>query len=266
MKVALVSLDQIWQDKVSNMQLCEVYIKEATKFGADLVIFPEMTLTGFSMDIEAIAESERTSKTVEKFTRMATKHQINLMFGVVIRADNRARNVLYFVDKKGDIKASYTKIHPFTYAGENKYFISGEKATVVRCNEDNLALTICYDLRFPELYAVLAESSDIMINIANWPARRIDHWQTLLKARAIENQVFMIGVNRTGIDGNGLEYVESSAIYNANGDKLEPYDTFKDMQLFDVDTNWTKMYRKRFNTVADRRIELYQELIKHAER
>lgn len=266
MKIALVSLEQIWQDKVLNIQLCEVYIKEAVEFGADLVIFPEMTLTGFSMDIEAIAESERGSKTVEEFTQMATKYQIDLIFGVVIKANNKARNVLCFVDKKGEVKESYTKIHPFTYAGENKYFISGEKASVVRCNEDNLALTICYDLRFPELYAALAEGSDIMINIANWPARRIDHWQTLLKARAIENQVFMVGVNRTGIDGNGLEYVESSAIYNANGDKLEPYDTFKDMQLFDVDTDWTEMYRKQFNTVADRQTELYKRLTKHAER
>jgi predicted amidohydrolase len=124
----------------------------------------------------------------------------------------------------------------------------------------NLGLTICYDLRFPELYAGLAKESDVLINIANWPKKRVDHWDTLLKARAIENQIFVLGVNRIGIDGNNLEYQESSNVFNANGEKVE-YNSFKDMKIFKIDKNFTTDFKSKFNTTNDRKIKLYKDII-----
>ena len=99
-----------------------------------------------------------------------------------------------------------------------------------------------------------------MINIANWPKNRVDHWATLLKARAIENQVFAVGVNRTGEDENGLEYVESSNVFNANGERLE-FDEYEDMKIYEINTNWTKEFKTKFNTTNDRKIDFYKEIL-----
>jgi len=259
MKTALVSLNQVWEDKEANLSLCEEHIKEASIVKVDLIIFPEMTLTGFSINIEKIAEVE-SSETIIEFQSLAAKYNIAIVFGVVIKDENKALNRSVFVDNNGEILGTYTKIHPFTFAKEDKYFNAGNKLSVVEYQGIKIALTICYDLRFPELYSVLSKQSDMVINIANWPEKRVEHWNTLLKARAIENQTFIVGVNRVGVDGNSLEYEESSNIHNANGDKLI-YDSFQDMKIYNVDGKFTQEYRSKFNTINDRKPQMYKEII-----
>lgn len=106
----------------------------------------------------------------------------------------------------------------------------------------------------------MAIKCDLIINIANWPAKRIEHWNILLKARAIENQIFVAGVNRIGTDGNGLEYVESSNIFNANGEMLE-YKQMDNMKSYKIDKSWTKEFKYKFNTTNDRKIEFYKEIL-----
>jgi len=123
-----------------------------------------------------------------------------------------------------------------------------------------IGLTICYDLRFPELYSAYGKECDLIVNMANWPSKRVGHWNTLLKARAIENQLFIIGVNRTGNDGNNLDYVESSNLYNANGDKLNP-EIFENMKIYKLNENFTIELKNKFNTTNDRKIEFYKEII-----
>lgn len=260
MKIALVSLNQVWEDKKANLNLCEKYIQKASDENVDLIVFPEMTLTAFSTNISLTAEEFENSETIQSFSMLAKQFNIAIVFGVVIQDENKSLNKSLFVDNNGKILSDYTKVHPFSFAGEDKYFNGGNKLSIVNFQGVDFGLTICYDLRFPELYSALGKQTDIIINIANWPAKRIDHWNTLLKARAIENQIFMMGVNRIGVDGNGLEYSESSNVFNANGEKLE-FKQIEDMKIFEVDTNWTKEFKTKFNTTNDRKVEFYKEML-----
>jgi len=260
MIIATVSLNQIWENKKENLLLCEEYINKASNENVDLIIFPEMTLTGFSTNIRLIAEDEEESNTIGKFIELSKLYNIAILFGLVIKENNKTLNRSIFVDNKGAILGKYTKIHPFSFSGEGEYFNAGTELTVISFNDFNIGLTICYDLRFPELYSALSKKSDLVINIANWPKNRVDHWATLLKARAIENQIFVAGVNRTGKDENGLEYIESSNVFNANGQRLE-FDEYEDMKIYEINTNWTKEFKIKFNTINDRKIDFYKEIL-----
>ncbi|HFU75479.1 MAG TPA: carbon-nitrogen family hydrolase [Arcobacter sp.] len=253
MKIALVSLDQIWENKEENLKACEEYCKKASKAKSNLIIFPEMTLTGFSMDTETNGENEKDSLTIRAFGQLAKDFKIAIIFGVTIKEKSKSSNMLYFVNEFGEILEFYQKIHPFSFANEDHYYEAGETLKTVSFFGVKFGLTICYDLRFSNLYQSYTQmGTDCIINIANWPAKRVEHWNTLLKARSIENQQFIIGVNRIGIDGNGLEYVESSNIFNPNGEQVE-YQTIDGnrFKIFDIDFNETKEFRKTFNTVQD---------------
>ena len=260
MKIATVSLNQIWEDKDANLSLCKQYIKKASSENAELIVFPEMTLTGFSININETSEIEEKSETIAKFQELAKQYKIAILFGIVIKDNNKALNQSVFINEKGDILGRYSKIHPFSFSGENKYFNAGNKLSVVKYKDNSIGLSICYDLRFPELYSAYSKECDIIINIANWPKKRVEHWNALLKARAIENQCFIVGVNRIGIDGNKLEYQESSNVFNANGETVK-FEKLKEMKIFDIDKLFTEDFKKRFNTTNDRKVELYKEVI-----
>ena len=262
MNIALVSMNQVWEDKAANLKQCQLFAEQASNNGVDLIVFPEMTLTGFSMNTSIIGEKEYQSNTVEKLQNIATKNKIAIVFGVVFLDEGKATNNLIFIDDEGKVGSKYAKIHPFSFAGEDKYYGVGDELVVQNFQGANIGLTICYDLRFPELYSALSRTCDMVINIANWPAKRIDHWKTLLKSRAIENQYFCIGVNRTGVDGNGLSYEESSFIFNADGVSLPSNSLGSNISMYRVDTNWTISYRKGFSTLQDRRLSLYAKLYK----
>lgn len=259
MNIALVSLDQLWEDKEANVSLCEAYIKEASQKAVELIIFPEMTLTGFSSNISKIAEEKSTSETVRKFSQLAKQYNIALLLGVVFQDGEKATNNSIVIDEKGDLVGTYTKIHPFTFAKEDLCYNGGNSIETCTYKDITIGLTICYDLRFPELYSILAKSCDLIVNIANWPAKRVCHWSTLLKARAIENQTFIAGVNRVGVDGNSLEYCKCSEIINANGDSLEATSSWKDMDVYTVDTLFTSKFQELFNTYRDRKTSLYKQ-------
>ena len=262
MKISLVSLNQIWENKVKNLEICMSYIEKAKSENVELIIFPEMTLTGFSMNIDKIAEFENDSITLNKFRHLAKNYSISIIFGMVIKDGKKAKNRAYFIDRLGDIICSYDKIHPFSFAGEDKYFNGGNKAIFSKFNNFTIGLSICYDLRFPELYTILSKDCDIVINIANWPKKRLEHWNTLLKARAIENQIFVIGVNRVGKDANDLDYIESSKIFNPNGDEMIPKN-IENLKIIDLELKVKSEFLKTFSTVQDKKNEIYKEYLCH---
>ena len=262
MKIALASIDMAWENKELNLAICKELVKESSEKLADLVIFPEMTLTGFSMNVDLVSEDALNSESVLFFQNLATREATSLVFGYVSKSGNMGENRAVAIDKTGKILGSYKKIHPFSFSGENKYFGSGSKLFTFDLLNIQFGLSICYDLRFPELYSALSYECGVIINIANWPLKRIDHWQTLLKARAIENQIFIIGVNRTGKDGNYLDYPSSSNIIDPTGEFLFPYYDTGPLKIYEIDFKSISAIRNSFSTIQDRKLPLYLEFYK----
>lgn len=261
MNIALVSLDQAWEDKARNLARCEELAAAAVRRGAQAVVFPEMTLTGFTMDTAAHAEHPTESPSASALASLAARLGLWVVAGVVLRQGTSAANTLLVFSPEGREQARYAKLHPFSFAGEDKKFTAGSELARVRMGEFTVGLTICYDLRFPELYSALARDCDVLLNIANWPQRRVGHWHTLLQARAIENQTYVIGVNRTGVDGNGLAYERSSGIYNANGDRLKALSSEGEIDWYDLRREDLLEFRRGFSTWQDRRPDLYRRAL-----
>lgn len=259
MKVALVSLNQKWENKSVNRNVSADKIRLASIKGADLIIFPEMTLTGFTMNPKPFAEIIEDSKTIQFFSKKAKEFKIGVIFGMIADVDNHFENKAIFINKKGELIANYTKIHPFSYSGEDKVFKAGNKIVNVNFEGINFGLTICYDLRFPELYQILSKNNQVIINIANWPKARVEHWNCLLQARAIENQCYMIGVNRIGIDGNNLEYTQSSHVFTPKGEYLPIKANIDNMLIFDIEKEEVAKWQQQFPMKKDRKTTWYKE-------
>jgi len=253
-------MDQKWEDKKGNLLTCEVLINEAKNNGVDLIIFPEMTLTGFSMNYPAVAE-EKDSNNLEKFKKLAQTNDIAIIFGLVIKNEKCGTNSAVFLSREGEVLGTYNKMHPFSIAGEDENIKGGELLCVVENLNLRIGMTICYDLRFPELYSALSRRCDLVVNIANWPAKRQDHWISLIKARSIENQIYVAGINRIGIDGKGIEYNKSSLLVNPNGDIVRPSLENEDFAIYEIDQNMVGEFRDSFSTVQDRRPNLYKLLL-----
>jgi predicted amidohydrolase len=261
LKVALVSLDQKWEDKAGNMQRCTGLATRAATCGADLVIFPEMTLTGFTMNTRFSAEDSEQSPSLAALGALAREQGISLVAGLAMNNGSKASNTLIAFSSEGLEQARYVKIHPFSFAGEDRFFQRGNSLAKMQMPEFKLGFSICYDLRFPELYSALAKDCEVLVNIANWPKKRVMHWRALLQARAIENQTYVIGVNRTGVDGNGLEYERSSVVVNANGELIEPVLTEGEMDIYEISHQELLDFRLSFSTQQDRLPDLYRAII-----
>ncbi len=260
MKIALISLNQAWEDKAKNLEKCEKLLRNASVLGADIAVFPEMTLTGYSFDMR-LAEVFDDSFVLQAFSALAAKYAVAIVFGMSVRKGAKALNRLVYVNKAGEIVGFYDKIHPFSFAKEERHFEAGENLLSVNEMGANLSFSICYDLRFPELFSVVAKSTDIYINIANWPESRAEHFTALLKARAIENQAFVVGVNRIGEDNKDTKYKKSSVAYDPYGVKIKPTYTSRELDLVDIETKDIATYRSTFTSVKDKKFELYGELI-----
>ena len=263
MKIALVSLDQQWENKQANKEKVAASLTLIAErcTGIDLVVYPEMTLTGFTMESEKIKEEEDTSETIVFFEEQAKKYGVSIAFGVVLAKSNKACNSLAVVSTQGALLTTYTKIHPFSYANEDAHYQAGDTLKKVSVGGAIIGLTICYDLRFPELYQAYSKDCSVILNIANWPERRVSHWRALNKARAIENQVFMIAVNRIGTDGKGLQYVFSSHIVSPYGEELQGTSLSEEVVVYDLNLEEVAQYRAEFPVKNDRKITLYKDIL-----
>lgn len=262
MRIALVSLDQLWLDKESNFARCRELVRTAVGQECVLVIFPEMTLTGYSLDMQAIAESVDNSWTLLQFGQLAHDAEVGIIFGACLfdSVSGNPQNTLCLATREGEVSVLYAKTHPFSFAGEDVVLQAGNKLGLVNVADFRIGCSICYDLRFPELFSLMAPNCNAVVNIANWPVRRIAHWRALLVARAIENQLFVFGINRIGTDGNGLQYEESSMAIAPDGTVLEPVFIDIEIAIYDIDQTETERYRVAFPTVRDKRYEFYRNL------
>ncbi len=216
LKVALIQSPLVWEDPEQNRAHFTQRIDTITE-NTNLIVLPEMFNTGFTMSPDMVDPKEG-SKTLEWMMETSKKKQMAIVGSVPFRENEKYTNRLFFVKPDGNFY-QYDKRHTFTLAGEDKVYKAGEKKVVVMYKGFKICPMICYDLRFP-VWSRNTEDYDILIYVANWPKPRINAWDTLLKARAIENMVYCIGVNRVAIDRNGHEYPGHSAVYDCLGNSL----------------------------------------------
>ncbi|BCB95927.1 amidohydrolase [Dissulfurispira thermophila] len=255
MKIALIQLNIAWESKKVNYEKAEFFAKKATKEKCDVIVFPEMFNTGFSMNVSAIAESEN-GETNLVLSEIAKKYSIYLIAGFPVKEqdEEKGRNIAVVYDRKGIRITTYTKIHPFSFSDEDKYYIAGSNPVIFNIDNIPCSIFICYDLRFPEVFRKVAKNVQVVFVIANWPASRKDHWETLLKARAIENQCFVIGANRTGTDGNGITYHGASHIFGPLGNNILCGDDKKEFLTGEINPSEAADVRSKFPFLKDMRI------------
>lgn len=258
MKVGLTQMDIVWEDKEKNMEKAGKFIAQAAGQGVELLVFPEMTLTGFTMNTEYAGEEMLFSPTIRFFKEQSARNHMAIAFGFVENFGGEFYNKFMIVSR-GRVVYDYDKIHPFNYGEEGEHYIGGHELKSVALNSMQVAGFVCYDLRFPEIFQLVSDQTDLIIVIANWPKDRILHWETLLRARAIENQCYVVGVNRIG-KGNGLEYIESSMAFDPMGERLTKAHSKSGLMLVDIDVNQVEKCRAQYPFRQDRQIEFYESL------
>lgn len=219
LKVALLQFDQIWEDKEANYDEIKTLLAQKKDF--NLLLLPEMFHTGFTMNHEHLAEDMEKSEGINFLKALSAQYQTAIYTTIIIKSNHNVYNRGVLIQKnKVDL---YDKRKCFGLGGETEFYTSGKKEMIVTLLEWKLNLQICYDLRFPELSRNRLGKDgspvyDVLLYVANWPQKRINHWIKLLQARAIENQCYVVACNRIGNDGNGLEYNGKSLIIDANGE------------------------------------------------
>jgi predicted amidohydrolase len=232
LSITIIQTNLHWENKAANLQMLEEKIN-SIKEKTEIVVLPEMFSTGFSMKPELLAET-MDGETLQWMKRIAAEKKIILTGSVIIKDDGKYYNRLVWMQPNGQYGV-YDKRHRFGYAGEDDHYSAGTKRLIASAKGWKINLLVCYDLRFPvwarqsspltphgvERGATAPEPEyDILIYVANWPERRIHAWKTLLQARAIENQCYVVGVNRVGNDGNDIHYNGESMIIDPMGEVL----------------------------------------------
>jgi predicted amidohydrolase len=252
MKISLIQYSPEWENKIVNEKKILHLLKKKSDLG-EILIFPEMTLTGFTMNTSEMAE-ELKGETLSFFSGLAKRFQANVFAGMIERDSRNFFNSLVHLNPVGKLKGIYRKIHPFSFSTENKYYKGGELPTITAVSGIKIGLSICYDLRFPELFRLYARKKvDLIINIANWPETRIDHWRTLLKARAIENQCYMAGVNRVGNDTK-LHYNGFSSLFDPMGKEILAIENREAIVTTDIDKSYIEEVRKKLPFLNDMKL------------
>jgi predicted amidohydrolase len=250
--VAGVQLDIAWEDPEANYATIRPWLAAAKAAGARLVVLPEMFPCGFSMAAERVAEPEGGPST--SFLREeAARHGLHLAGSIPERPPGAPRpfNTLLLAGPDGSL-ARYRKIHPFTFAGESEHYGAGDRHVTVTVEGLRLTLFVCYDLRFADEFWATAAATDAYVVVANWPERRRHHWVTLLHARAIENQAYVVGVNRVG-EGDGLSHQGDSRVVDPWGEAIATAAGRETMILADLDPAVVAHARKTFPVLRDRR-------------
>lgn len=237
-----------WEDKVANLAMLEEKINSIRE-KTEIVVLPEMFSTGFSMNPSALAET-MDGEAVQWMKRIATGKKIILTGSLIIEEGGNYYNRLIWMLPNGQY-GTYDKHHRFAFAGEDQHYTAGNKRLIASVKGWKINLLVCYDLRFP-VWARQNSSDpnmleyDLVIYVANWPERRVNAWKTLLQARAIENQSYVVGVNRTGIDGNGVEHSGESMIIDPMGEVLYTKKDQEDIFTITIDKANLESIREKF--------------------
>ena len=251
LNISLIQSNIIWEDTKANLSLFTKKTNDLKK-KSHIILLPEMFNTGFSLNLACLAET-MDGETVNWMKEMAAKHIVILSGRILVKEGGKIYNRLVWAMPNG-VTYHYDKRHTFSYADEDKVITAGNKRLIVSVNGWKLNLQICYDLRFPvwarQSYGIEPEY-DVLIYVASWPEKRNNIWKALLVARAIENQCYVVGVNRVGTDGNGLYYKGDSMVISPIGEVLYHQEDIEDIFTITLEKAVLNKYRIKFPFLLD---------------
>lgn len=248
MKIALIQSDLYWEDALKNRNNFESKLNQIDS-EVDLIVLPEMFSTGFTMNALAMAEA-MDGETILWMKSVAKQRNCAVTGSLIITENNQYYNRMLFVFPSGEIQY-YDKRHLFTLAGEDRTYTSGTEKVIVDYLGWKICLQVCYDLRFP-VFARNVENYDLLLYVANWPKVRTNAWDILLKARAVENLSYVVGVNRIGLDAHNYEHIGHSQVVDFLGNYiLEPQET-EGVFIVELDKNVMLETRKKLDFLSDK--------------
>jgi predicted amidohydrolase len=247
MKIALIQTELSWENPNENKALLQEKINAISQY-VDLIVLPEMFTSGFTMNPKNVAQTMQ-GEAISWLKETAKDKNCAITGSLVIEENGNYFNRLVFVFPSGEIQ-TYDKRHLFTLAGEDKVYTSGKDKLIVEYKGFKICPLICYDLRFP-VFARNVENYDVLIYVANWPKPRVNAWDILLKARAVENMSYVIGVNRVGFDANNHEYVGHSQAVDFLGNYMQEPQQIEGVFIVELDKNEMLETRKKLNFLND---------------
>jgi len=248
MKIALIQTELSWENPNENKALLQEKINAISQY-VDLIVLPEMFTSGFTMNPKNVAQTMQ-GDAISWLKEIAKNKNCAITGSLIIEENGNYFNRLVFVFPSGEIQ-TYDKRHLFTLAGEEKVYTAGKDKLIVEYKGFKICPLICYDLRFP-VFARNVEDYDVLIYVANWPKPRVNAWDILLKARAVENMSYVIGVNRVGLDANNLEYVGHSQAIDYLGNYIQEPQEIEGVFIVELDKNEMLETRKKLNFLYDR--------------
>jgi omega-amidase len=243
----------------TNLAKVKAAVERVAAKGAQLAVLPEMWSAGYDYKRLAV-HAARTPRILETISQLASEHGMVLIGSLPETADNRIFNTAYVVDR-GEVIGCYRKLHMFSTMGEDRFLSPGDRTLVISTSLGRLGVAICYDLRFPELFRKMAlEGAEIICLPAEWPKPRQEHWRTLLRARAMENQLFVVAANCCGKQGK-LDFFGMSLLLSARGNVLAEAGEDDIELVAEFDAREMAEYREQIHCFHDRRPEIYGKLI-----
>ena len=251
LRVAGIQTATVWNDVQANLSNYEVWINRAGDYGTGLVVLSELFSTGFIP--EGIEPEHPEGEVVSWMQAQAAQNDLVVAGSVFMQREDRDRptNTCVFVNTNG-IAGMYDKVRPFALAGEDALVEAGQEPCTVTIDGVRVTPFVCFDLRFPGLFWNTAQQTDLFIVPANWPSSRADQWTALLRARAIETQAYVLGVNRIGTDGNRVRHSGQSAAFDPMGNAIVSFGEQEGLVLADIDANRVARLREQFPVRTDR--------------
>jgi len=245
MRIYCCQLDIVWENKNENFERVSALLNKRRLSPGSLVVLPEMFATGFTMNAGSIAE--RDNGPTNAFLRRVAREKGVFVLGGIVRSSSRGRvlNEAVCIAPSGRRVACYAKLHLFNPGGESRHYAPGEAVAVFRWGKFKVAVSICYDLRFPEISRMAVQrGANVLVVIANWPRKKHSHWTTLLRARAIENQAYAVGVNRCGNDPQH-DYQGGSLVVDPWGKTVA--EAGQEETLLSAEVSWAAMNQMRLD-------------------
>ena len=249
LKVGVLQYNVAWHDIEKNLRKAEILIEQFPDT-PDLILLPEMFATGFTMEPELFS-GKVYSLIINWMQELSAKYSVAISGSHPFYSGRVYFNRLLFISQEPEINTYYDKRHLFSIGGEDKHYAPGNNRSIIQYRNWRLMPLICYDLRFP-VWSRNDLDYDVLFYVTNWPAARNDVWETLLKARAIENQAYVIGVNRIGTDGQNIHYIGNSRVISPKGNILGKLSDEENFLFIRLEKEKLVEFRKKFPVLSDR--------------